>query len=105
MRYSDYLNQVNMRHRTINHNLLTALAKPSASGSLAPPKIDLSFKQAFDLLAPNCSSRIMEQVRAVVPLAAYLMIFQILVLRHPIESAVVLCLGLVVVIIGLAVFM
>lgn len=45
MRYSDYLNQVNVRHRTINHNLLTALAKPSASGSLAPPKIDLSFKQ------------------------------------------------------------
>ena len=44
MRYSDYLNQVNVRHRTINHNLLTALAKPSASGSLAPPKIDLSFK-------------------------------------------------------------
>ena len=105
MRYSDYLNQVNVRHRTINHNLLTALAKPSASGSLAPPKIDLSFKQAFDLLAPNCSSRIMEQVKAVVPLAAYLMIFQILVLRHPIESAVVLCLGLVAVIIGLAVFM
>ena len=27
MRYSDYLNQVNVRHRTINHNLLTALAK------------------------------------------------------------------------------
>ena len=105
MRYSDYLNQVNVRHRTINHNLLTALAKPSASGSLAPPKIDLSFKQAFDLLAPYCSSRIMEQVKAVVPLAAYLMIFQILVLRHPIESAVVLCLGLVAVIIGLAVFM
>ena len=94
-----------MRHRTINYNLLTALAKPSASGSLAPPKIDLSFKQAFDLLAPYCSSRIMEQVKAVVPLAAYLMIFQILVLRHPIESAVVLCLGLVAVIIGLAVFM
>lgn len=47
----------------------------------------------------------MEQVKAVVPLAAYLMIFQILVLRHLIESAVVLCLGLVAVIIGLAVFM
>ena len=47
----------------------------------------------------------MEQLKAVVPLAAYLMIFQILVLRHLIESAVVLCLGLVAVIIGLAVFM
>ena len=104
MRYSDYLNQVNVRHRTVNYNLLTSKSK-SDTGSLAPPKIDLSAKQAFDLLAPYFSSRIMEQVKAVVPLAAYLMIFQILVLRHPIEAALVLCLGLVAVIIGLAVFM
>jgi hypothetical protein len=104
MRYSDYLNQVNVRHRTVDYNLLTAKSK-SDTGSLAPPKIDLSAKQAFDLFAPYCSSRIMEQVKAVVPLAAYLMIFQILVLRHPIEAALVLCLGLIAVIIGLAVFM
>ena len=104
MRYSDYLNKVNVRHRTVNYNLLTSKSK-SGTGSLAPPKIDLSAKQAFDLLAPYCSSRIMEQVKAVVPLAAYLMIFQILVLRHPIEAALVLCLGLIAVIIGLAVFM
>jgi hypothetical protein len=104
MRYSDYLNQVNVRHRIVNYNLLTSKSK-SDTGSLAPPKIDLSAKQAFDLLAPYCSSRVMEQVKAVVPLAAYLMIFQILVLRHPIEAALVLCLGLVAVIIGLAVFM
>ena len=104
MRYSDYLNKVNVRHRTVNYNLLTSKSK-SDTGTLAPPKIDLSAKQAFDLLAPYCSSRIMEQVKAVVPLAAYLMIFQILVLRHPIEAALVLCLGLIAVIIGLAVFM
>ena len=104
MRYSDYLNKVNVRHRTVNYNLLASKSK-SGTGSLAPPKIDLSAKQAFDLLAPYCSSRIMEQVKAVVPLAAYLMIFQILVLRHPIEAALVLCLGLIAVIIGLAVFM
>ena len=104
MRYSDYLNQVNVRHRTVNYNLLTSKSK-SDTGTLAPPKIDLSAKQAFDLLAPYFSSRIMEQVKAVVPLAAYLMIFQILVLRHPIEAALVLCLGLIAVIIGLAVFM
>ena len=104
MRYSDYLNQVNVRHRTVNYNLLTAKSNSDA-GSHAPSKIDLSAKQAFDLLAPYCSSRIMEQVKSVVPLAAYLMIFQILVLRHPIEAALVLCLGLIAVIIGLAVFM
>ena len=105
MRYSDYLNQVNVRHRTVNFNLLTSKDKSQEKGSLAPQKIELTAKQAFDLLAPYCSSRIMEQVKAVVPLAAYLMIFQILVLRHPIDSALALCLGLIAVIIGLAVFM
>ena len=46
----------------------------------------------------------MEQIKAVVPLAAYLMIFQLLVLNYPIQmhSAFV---GLVAAIIGLAVFM
>ena len=105
MRYADYMNKVNVRHRTVNYNLLTTKKTVSDTVSLAPPKVDLTAKQAFNLLAPYCSSRIMEQVKAVVPLAAYLMIFQLLVLRHPIEAALVLCFGLIAVIIGLAVFM
>ena len=39
------------------------------------------------------------------PLAAYLMLFQLLVLRHPVEAAITLGFGLVAVVIGLAVFM
>jgi hypothetical protein len=44
-------------------------------------------------------------MKAVLPLAAYLMIFQILVLRYPIQDAFSLCIGLAAVMIGLAVFM
>ena len=33
------------------------------------------------------------------------MLFQLLILRHPVDSAITLCLGLVAVIVGLAVFM
>ncbi len=47
----------------------------------------------------------MDQVKAVVPLAAYLILFQILILRHPIDSALMLGGGLVAVIVGLAIFM
>jgi len=47
----------------------------------------------------------MEQVKAVVPLAAYLCLFQMLILRHPIDSALMLAGGLIAVIVGLAVFM
>ena len=99
MRYSDYLNQVAVRHRTASFNDLTRLSPG------APQPIDVSFKQAIGLLWPYTSTRIMEQVSAVVPLAAYLMLFQLFVLQQPIEAALTLCLGLVAVIVGLAVFM
>ena len=65
----------------------------------------MSFSQSVEILGPYCGIRILDQLKAVVPLAAYLMLFQILVLRHPIDSAITLCLGLVAVIVGLAVFM
>ncbi len=99
MRYSDYLNQVAVRHRTASFNDLTRLSPG------APQPIDVSFKQAIGLLWPYTATRIMEQVSAVVPLAAYLMLFQLFVLQQPIGSALTLCLGLVAVIVGLAVFM
>jgi len=99
MRYSDYLNQVAVRHRTASFNDLTRLSPG------APQPIDVSFKQAIGLLWPYTSTRIMEQVSAVVPLAAYLMLFQLFVLQQPIDAALTLCLGLVAVIVGLAVFM
>ena len=99
MRYSDYLNQVAVRHRTASFNDLTRLSPG------APQPIDVSFKQAIGLLWPYTATRIMEQVSAVVPLAAYLMLFQLFVLQQPIGSALTLCLGLIAVIVGLAVFM
>jgi hypothetical protein len=99
MRYSDYLNQVAVRHNVASFNDLTRLSPG------APSAVNVSFKQAIGLLWPYTSTRIMDQVSAVVPLAAYLMLFQLFVLQQPIASALTLCLGLVAVIVGLAVFM
>jgi hypothetical protein len=47
----------------------------------------------------------MDQLKAVVPLSVYLVLFQVLVLRQPIDSAISLAIGLVAVVVGLAVFM
>ena len=47
----------------------------------------------------------MEQIKAVVPLAAYLVIFQVFVLNYPVQDSLYLLAGLLAVIIGLAVFM
>jgi len=103
MRYSDYLNAVSFHHKTISYNALAPKLDPDS------PKVDaklaITLKQSFDLIGPYCYKRIMDQVKAVVPLAAYLVLFQILILRHPIDSALMLGGGLIAVIVGLAVFM
>ena len=102
--YAKYLDAVTIRHRSVSYNQLAPAGDPSVV-DLKPKKLDLSFSQSVEILGPYCGIRIMDQLKAVVPLAAYLMLFQVLILRHPIDSAISLCLGLVAVIVGLAVFM
>ena len=102
--YAKYLDAVTIRHRSVSYNQLAPAGDPSVF-DLKPKKLDLSFSQSVEILGPYCGIRILDQLKAVVPLAAYLMLFQVLVLRHPIDSAITLCLGLVAVIVGLAVFM
>ena len=99
MRYSQFLEVAAVRHRTLSYNKL------APKTTQRPGKINVTATEAWELIKPYCGIRILEQLKAVVPLAAYLMLFQLLVLRYPVESAVSLCLGLVAVIIGLAIFM
>lgn len=59
----------------------------------------------YRLIAPYTSSRLREQARAVVPLALYLLLFQIVILRQDIAGAGTLTAGLLAVILGLMLFM
>ena len=103
MKYSDFLHESEVKHNTISYNLLTP--KLVKGKSLKPEKIKVDASKAISLLAPYTYVRVLEQVKAVVPLAAYLFLFQLLILRQPIASASTITLGLVAVIIGLAIFM
>jgi hypothetical protein len=102
VRYSQYLNAAAVKHRSLSYNVIAP--KPTGQGARAD-KINLSFSQVMELLAPYCGVRVFDQLKAVAPLAAYLMLFQLLVLRHPVDSALTLCFGLMAVVVGLAVFM
>jgi hypothetical protein len=73
---------------------------PLASRRIAIRPID-----AYRLIRPYVSTRLMEQVRAVVPLALYLVLFQLFVLHAQIQDAGIITAGLVAVIIGLMFFM
>ncbi len=103
MKYSEFLHESEVKHRNISYNNLTP--KPAKGKPLKPEKIKVGAAKAISLLAPYTYVRILEQVKAVVPLAAYLFLFQLLILRQPIAEASTISLGLVAVIIGLAIFM
>ncbi len=103
IRYSDYVNASSFRHSTIPYSAISPVVDPATGAQ--DRRLDISFRQAMALIGPYCWTRIMEQIRAVVPLALYLMAFQTLVLRHPIEQAVTLTGGLFAVVVGLAIFM
>ena len=105
MRFNDYLQQYKVQHTEISYNRLTQKPDPSGQRSLRPERIRVTPRIALGLLAPYCATRFMEQIKAVVPLAAYLVIFQVFVLNYPVQDSLYLLFGLVAVIIGLAVFM
>ena len=89
-------------------NALTPQLEKDAEGSLIPyrmPQFKLNAAEIYNLLRPYVSVRMMEQVRAVVPLAIYLFLFQILILRQ-LEAHYLLITGaLLAVIVGLMFFM
>ena len=103
MKYSDFVHESEIKHNTISYNLLTP--SPAKGKSLKAEKIQIGFAKAVSLLAPYTYVRILDQVKAVFPLAIYLFLFQLLILRQPISSAGTICLGLMAVIVGLAIFM
>jgi hypothetical protein len=59
----------------------------------------------YRILQPYISVRLQEQIKAVVPLALYLVLFQLLILKQNITDAGIITSGIFSVIIGLMFFM
>ena len=102
VRFSDYQREVSTERVEVSYNLLTP---KSEEARLKPSKVKLSFRDASQLVRTYTQGRFLEQVQAVVPLAAYLIIFQLFILRQTVEDSWVITLGLFEVIIGLMLFM
>jgi len=83
-------------------------AARAADGTLIPPVVQpirLTPGEVARVLQPYVSTCLMDQVRAVVPLAAYLALFQLLILRQGVENSWLISGGLLAVIVGLMFFM
>jgi hypothetical protein len=107
-RFGDYQRRVGAVYNEVSFNDLTPELETDADGRPIPERrirIKLTPLETYGLLRPYVSVRFMEQVRAVVPLAVYLLLFQILILRQLEADYWIITAGLFAVIVGLMFFM
>ena len=100
--FSRYVQESNVSLDRISFNELSGQGLPASE---KPSRIKLSWREVYRLVKPYLSVRILEQAKAVLPLAIYLGLFQLLILRETVSDALIISGGLVAVIIGLMIFM
>lgn len=98
IRFGDFVKQVNIKQKTLSFNALTENLPGSDAIKLRP--IDRA-----RLLYPYISTRFSAQLKAVIPLVVYLILFQLIILRQPIQDSAIISIGLASVIVGLMCFM
>jgi hypothetical protein len=70
-----------------------------------PARLTLRPADVYSIVKPYVSARFVEQIRAVIPLAVYLVLFQITILRENVADGWIIAAGLLSVIIGLMFFL
>ena len=108
IRFGAFLREINSRHKYLSYNHVTPSPEFDAEGKPVPykaPAYRLRPADALRLIRPYVSSRLQDQLRAVIPLAIYLVLFQLIVLREDIADAWIISSGLMAVILGLMLFM
>jgi hypothetical protein len=108
VRFGTYLREVNVHHRRIRYSDLAPEVEKDAFGidlPYRPQRLSLRSIDVFRLIRPYVTERLVDQLRAVVPLAIYLFLFQLLILRQTVEDAGIIAAGLTAVGIGLMLFM
>jgi hypothetical protein len=99
VRFGDFVREVSLKQREISMNDLARLA-PEQAG-----QIHVHATEAVALLKPYATPRFMEQAKAVIPLALYLALFQVLMLRQGVANSWGVTAGLLAVMVGLMLFM
>ena len=108
IRFGAFVREVNSRHRYLSYNHVTPKLEHDDTGEPMPYRataFKLRPEIVFRLIRPYVQVRLVDQLRAVLPLALYLVLFQIVVLRSNVEDAWIISAGLVAVIFGLMFFM
>ncbi len=84
IRYGDLVHETSVQQCEISYNDIAPKIALDAEGNeipYQPPRIQFGGLDVYRLLRPYLSVRFRDQLKAVVPLAIYLVLFQILILR------------------------
>ena len=98
-RFGDYARETSLDQQVISYNHLTTASKDVTQA------IKVSSVDAYRLLRPYFQVRFVAQLKAVVPLGVYLILFQLLILRQLVDNSWSIVGGLFAVIVGLMFFM
>ncbi|PIQ98097.1 MAG: hypothetical protein COV67_00685 [Nitrospinae bacterium CG11_big_fil_rev_8_21_14_0_20_56_8] len=108
VRFGDFTREIQINQQFVSYNHLTPKTRFDGDGREVPyhpPRLTLRGIDVYRLLTPYVSVRLISQIKAVVPLALYLIFFQILILRQTVLQHNVILFGILAVIVGLMVFM
>lgn len=108
VRFAAFSREAAVQQRELSYDILTPKPATDGAGNDLPyvaPKMRLEGREVLGIVRPYLDVRFREQLRAVLPLALYLMMFQYLILRQPIQETGVILAGLMAVIVGLMLFM
>ncbi|MBI4966529.1 MAG: DUF1538 domain-containing protein [Rhodospirillales bacterium] len=100
-RYGEFVREVAGNQRRVSANQLSA---PAAGPAAAEETIRLRPIDVHRLLTPYLGIRMKDQLRAVLPLAAYLVLFQVIILRQNVSEGGLIAAGMVAVMLGLMLF-
>lgn len=108
IRFGTYLQEISVHERQLSYNVLAPQIEKDAFGTelpYRPGRLRLRPLDLYRLVQPYVSVRLWEQIRAVVPLAIYLFLFQMIILRQDVVDSWVISAGLIAVILGLMLFL
>lgn len=108
IRFGDYLKEITVNHTEISYKNLTPKLVVDNEGKekpYQPPKLDLRPTDVYRILGPYVSVRFMDQLKAVLPLAVYMGLFQYFILNQSVADASTVGAGLFAVMVGLMLFM
>ena len=108
IRFGDFVREASIKQQSVSYNNLTPKPQFDADGKeipYKPQKLQLRGIDIHRLLAPYVSIRLYSQIKAVAPLAIYLVLFQMLILKQTVLDHWIITGGLIAVVIGLMIFM